>query len=115
MAHRVPTLVNQLMTFVIMHELGHAIGGRHHELQRFLKYQFVGATPEAQKADGQRMQEECYSSGDHACIMRYWHYDDDQSEVLLFLAGAWDPKTPLDGGNWIFCEAEDKPFLHIKP
>jgi hypothetical protein len=109
------TLINELIVMVVMHELGHSIGGRHHDLQRYINTKAPGATKEERDKNDRILQDECYSSGDHACIMRYWHADVDHAETVMFLDGTWDLTKPLAGGKWIFCAAEDTPNLHIKP
>ena len=108
-------LINHFIAFVVMHELGHAVGGRHHQLDQYIAYQPVGADEKARAKDLTRAELEFYSSGDHACIMRYWQDDDDQGDVLLLLAGKWDLTHPAAGGKWLFCESEDRPHIYIKP
>jgi hypothetical protein len=105
---RTPTLVNQLIIFCTMHELGHALGGRHHGLDEYL------AAPVHSDAENSELQTKFYGGGVPTCPMRYWHYAKDQSEVVRFLAGQWDLMTASDGTDWRFCP-DDQPNFRIKP
>lgn len=98
---RQAALVNELIVFTTMHELGHATGGRHHGVDSM-----TDNTTEDEK-------NALWSDGDKACPMRYWHLTADHIELLKFLAGQWDLKTPADGGQWKFCR-DDWPNMRIK-
>ncbi|MEO7719736.1 MAG: hypothetical protein ABIY70_26315 [Capsulimonas sp.] len=110
MQARKPALVDRLILFSAAHELGHATGGRHHGLDQYLDYASHNNLTKKQNKDAQ---EKWYSSGDHDCLMRYWHFDTNWTEFMLFLAGKWNLLTPSTGGKWGFCSA-DLPNMHMK-
>jgi len=103
-------LINQLIVFSVAHELGHATGARHHAVD---SYALFTQTHSSDSPEAQAEQARCYSSGDHNCLMRYWNYDDDWSELVLFYSGKWNLLTPSTGGRWAFCD-QDLPNMHIK-
>ncbi|HEY3329523.1 MAG TPA: hypothetical protein VGK19_05840 [Capsulimonadaceae bacterium] len=105
---RTPTLVNELIIFCTMHELGHSVGGRHHGLEQYLR-----ANP-ANDDENYRLQSQFYGGGDPTCPMRYWHFPADQSDVIRFIAGQWDLMSAPGGGDWTFCP-EDRLNMRIKP
>jgi len=104
-----PELVNKLIVFCTMHELGHATGGRHHGLDDYL----VVPGPLTDEQNG-ALQSKYYGGGDETCPMRYWHYPIDQSTTLSFISGKWDLTNALDGTPWKFCSEELK-NMRIKP
>jgi len=107
---RIPEMTNQLIVFSAAHELGHSTGGQHHALNDYLAFldNHADDSPEAETKLA-----ECYSSGDHDCLMRYWHYDSDWSEKVMFLAGKWNLLIPASGRQWHFCD-NDLKNMHLK-
>ncbi|BDI33635.1 hypothetical protein CCAX7_56860 [Capsulimonas corticalis] len=117
---RNPELVNQLMVFSVAHELGHATGARHHAVDSYVL--FLNSHPNtgpkgdptpAEAAAAETEMAECYSSGDHNCLMRYWNYDNDLSELVSFYAGRWHLTTASTGNPWTFCP-DDLMYMHLK-
>ena len=110
MQARKPIVVNELIMFSAAHELGHSVGGRHHGLADYLSY---CARNTLTDAENDAAQARYYSSGDQDCLMRYWHFDPDWTQWMLFLSGKWNLDTPASGGKWGFC-TEDLSNMHLK-
>jgi hypothetical protein len=111
------TLTNELVLWGLLHEIGHALGGHHHDQDAdtaaMAAAQGHSATPISNE---QKLQiESILANGDKACPMRYWHYDLDKTWFIEFLSGTWDPsKGPASGGSWKFCDT-DWSNMSIKP
>jgi hypothetical protein len=101
-------LVNRLIVFVTMHELGHATGAAHHAVDAYMK------EPPVPAGSPDKWAWKYFWTGDASCPMRYWHMDPDKTNILKFLAGQWKLTAPPDGGQWAFCEAEDWPHMKLK-
>ena len=105
-------LVREMIVFVTMHEMGHATGGRHHHVEDVVRGQIDNENDPFFPDD---LEQATYSSGDHSCPMRYWHFGSDKTDTLLFLSGRWDPSAGAPGGGaWKFC-ADDWPQMSLKP
>ena len=95
------TLQSRLITFVTLHELGHAIGARHHNMEAY----FAGTMD----------QEHAFGGGVETCPMRYWHYTPDTRYdwEVAFLAERFRPEQgPLTGGRWKLC-SENWPTMRL--
>lgn len=114
-------LARQYVCFAILHELGHAIGCQHHELEAYLRddaaykglsdFKNMWQTIERIKSSHlPKKQEEAeirdtyklygykevdgfdyFEKGEIACPMRYWFTNHTHLEILSFLAGNWKP------------------------
>jgi len=93
------TLIDQLMEFSVMHEMGHATGVQHHHLADAL------AGPEGQETT-------FFAMGNADCPTRYWGDDLDLS--LLEFDGKWNVTNAPDGTEWKFCDDECVPEFHLK-
>ena len=98
-------LIEEMIEFTTMHELGHATGGLHHSLL------------EAKGAPNDFAAMTIESHGDVYCPMRYWQFGPIE-EWISFMAGTWIPlNAPYAGGAWKFCTAPDAdgPNLRLRP
>lgn len=109
------TLVEQLIGFVTLHELGHATGAAHHGLELLAGYQnhTIPLPPGKTMAE---LQTQYAQSGSTNCPMFYWQagIKITFNPVLLFLASKWNPVMNSSTGAWAFC-SDDWPEMSLKP
>jgi len=103
-------LVDKLMVFTTMHELGHSVGGRHHGVDQYMAIDTSGMSKE-QDAD---LKAGFFSSGSKNCPMRYWNMTQDLDERLKYMADQWDLTTAADDTPWKFCP-DDTKNMRLKP
>jgi len=82
-------LVQELIVFTVMHELGHAAGARHHQID----------APNGNNGAGLA-----------TCPMQYWNFQHPDN-IVKFIAFVFDPSTgSADGKPYHFCESNDNDF-----
>lgn len=109
------SLVQQLMEFAVMHELGHATGAAHHGVEMLAAYD-SHQIPLPPGKTYQDMQTQLAQSGSTNCPMFYWQggINIKFNPVLMYLAGKWNPVMNSSTGAWAFCSA-DWPEMSLKP
>jgi hypothetical protein len=111
---QVKHLVDEWIEFVVVHELGHAVGAEHHGIEQMRADQKAnGGENQNGKSD-----ESYFATGDPACPMFYWN-NGEPAIQMPFVTGKWDPsssswipasKVPDMGtpSPWKFCSIDQK-------
>jgi hypothetical protein len=103
-----PTLKHQLVIYTMIHELGHALGARHHNMEDYLAQEAPVMAQHLSDNEADKLLAgptiRTFGAGALDCPMRYWQLGNGAREQFLFVSLDWDPgsKSPLLT-PWTWC------------